>query len=199
MFHGLTCFGHLRRRTTSCWRKMRFSASSRAQRANRDRIPNNSWVRNATIGRFITTSSCTSSRIGFSGGTGVRRSPAASRSEELRFLLQRRPDASLIGQECARFSAPAEARPHRSHLNSGWAASPIGWAASPIWLACWVLYFSTIVSDGRAPAADSDAAGYHPSSDTGEPLRHAMACPIIAPLGRIPSHGSGALCRREGR
>jgi len=30
------------------------------------------------------------------------------------------PDASLIGQECAGFSAPAEARPHRRHLNSGW-------------------------------------------------------------------------------
>jgi hypothetical protein len=57
MFHGLTRFGHLRRRTTSCWRKMRFSASSRARRANRDRIPNNSWTRNATIGRFITTRS----------------------------------------------------------------------------------------------------------------------------------------------
>ena len=55
----------------------------------------------------------------------VRRSAVASRSEELRFLLQPGPDASLIGQECAGFSAPAEARPHRSHLNSGWAASPI--------------------------------------------------------------------------
>src|SRR3984893_9459611 len=60
--------------------------------------------------------------------------------------------------------------------------------------------FQTIVSDGGAPAADCDAAGDHPSSDTGEPLRHAMACTIIAPLERIPSsHGSGAICRREGR
>jgi transposase InsO family protein len=49
----------------------------------------------------------------------------ASRSEELRFLLQPDTDASLIGQERAGFSAPAEARPHRSHPNSGWAASPI--------------------------------------------------------------------------
>src|ERR1700730_10252699 len=62
----------------------------------------------------------------------------------------------------------------------------------------WVLYFSTIVSNRGAPAGDCD--GDHPSSDTGEPLRHAMACAIIAPLGRIPSsHGSGAICRREGR
>jgi hypothetical protein len=55
----------------------------------------------------------------------VRRSAVASRSEELRFLLQPGSDASLIGQECAGLSAPAEARPRRSHLNSGWAASPI--------------------------------------------------------------------------
>jgi transposase InsO family protein len=45
--------------------------------------------------------------------------------KELRFLLQPDPDASLIGQECAGFSAPAEARPHRSHLDSGRAASSI--------------------------------------------------------------------------
>jgi transposase InsO family protein len=49
----------------------------------------------------------------------------ASRSEELRFLLQSGPNASLIGQECAGFSTPTEARPHRSHFNSGWAAPPI--------------------------------------------------------------------------
>jgi hypothetical protein len=55
----------------------------------------------------------------------VRRSAVASRSEELRFLLQSGPDASLIGQECAGSSAPPKARPHRSHLNFGWAASPI--------------------------------------------------------------------------
>src|ERR1700726_3995677 len=30
-----------------------------------------------------------------------------------------------LEQECAGFSAPPEARPHRSHLNSRWAASPI--------------------------------------------------------------------------
>jgi hypothetical protein len=53
------------------------------------------------------------------------RDEVASRSEELRFLLQPGPDASLIGQECAGLSAPAEARPHRSHLNSGRSASPI--------------------------------------------------------------------------
>jgi len=33
---------------------MRFSASSRARRANHDRITSSSWLRNATIGRFIT-------------------------------------------------------------------------------------------------------------------------------------------------
>jgi hypothetical protein len=56
----------------------------------------------------------------------VRRSAVAPRSEELRFLLQPGPDASLIAQECAGFSALAEAGPHRKHLNSG------GGAASPI-------------------------------------------------------------------
>jgi hypothetical protein len=56
---------------------------------------------------------------------GGRRSAVASRSEELRFLLQPGPDASLIGPECAGFSTPAEARLHRSHLNSGRAASSI--------------------------------------------------------------------------
>ena len=48
----------------------------------------------------------------------VRRSPVASGSEELCFLLQPGPDASLIGQECAGFSAPAEARQHRCDTNS---------------------------------------------------------------------------------
>ena len=37
MFHGLTRVGDLRRRTTSCWRRRRFSASSRARLVNRDR------------------------------------------------------------------------------------------------------------------------------------------------------------------
>jgi len=55
----------------------------------------------------------------------VRRSAVASRSEELRFLLQSGPEASLIEQECAELSAPAEARPHRSHPNSGRATSLI--------------------------------------------------------------------------
>jgi hypothetical protein len=43
-------------------------------------------------------------RISRSSGC-VRRSALASRSEEVRFLLQPGPDASLIGQECAGFSA----------------------------------------------------------------------------------------------
>ena len=47
----------------------------------------------------------------------VRRSAAASRAEELRFLLQSGPHASLTGQECAGFSASAKARPHRSDTN----------------------------------------------------------------------------------
>ena len=55
----------------------------------------------------------------------VRRSADASRAKELRVLLQQNPYASLIGKECARFSAPAEARPHRSDTNSRWAASSI--------------------------------------------------------------------------
>jgi hypothetical protein len=38
LFHSLTRFGDLRCRTTSCWRKRRFSASSRARLVNRDRI-----------------------------------------------------------------------------------------------------------------------------------------------------------------
>jgi len=47
------------------------------------------------------------------------RSAVASRSEELRFLLQPGPDASLVGQKCAGFSAPAQARLRRSYPNSG--------------------------------------------------------------------------------
>src|SRR5580704_11698281 len=54
MFHSLTRVGDLRRRTISCWRGRRFSASSRARRVSGERKANNSWVRNATIGRFIT-------------------------------------------------------------------------------------------------------------------------------------------------
>jgi transposase InsO family protein len=56
---------------------------------------------------------------------GVRRSALASRSEELRFLLQRGPYTSLFAQECAGSSAPAQARLRRSHLNSWWTASSI--------------------------------------------------------------------------
>jgi hypothetical protein len=54
MFHSRTRFGDLRRSTTSCWRKMRFSVSSRARRANRDRIASSSWVRNATMAASLT-------------------------------------------------------------------------------------------------------------------------------------------------
>ncbi len=42
-FHSLTRVEDLRRRTTSCWRSRRFSASSRARRVNRDRIASSSW------------------------------------------------------------------------------------------------------------------------------------------------------------
>ena len=55
----------------------------------------------------------------------VRRSAVASRSKELRFLLQPGPDASLIRQECAGFSASAEDRPHRSNTNPRRASSSI--------------------------------------------------------------------------
>src|ERR1700677_4592379 len=54
MFHSLTRVRDLHRSTTSCWRKMRFSASSRARRVNHDRVASSSWVRNTTIGRFFT-------------------------------------------------------------------------------------------------------------------------------------------------
>ena len=53
MFHSLVREANLRRRITSCWRKTRFSASSHARLVNRDRIAISSWVRNATIGRFL--------------------------------------------------------------------------------------------------------------------------------------------------
>ena len=52
MFYSLTRDGDLRRRITRRWRRMRFSASSRARLVNCDRIASNSWIRNATIGRF---------------------------------------------------------------------------------------------------------------------------------------------------
>jgi hypothetical protein len=55
----------------------------------------------------------------------VRRSAVASRSDELHFLLQPGPDASLIGQECAGFSASAEDRPHSSNTNPRRASSSI--------------------------------------------------------------------------
>ncbi len=66
MFPSLSRFGDLRRRTTSCWRRRRFSASSRARLVNRYRMAHNSWIRNATIDRFISTRP--SSRTRFSGG-----------------------------------------------------------------------------------------------------------------------------------
>jgi hypothetical protein len=56
---------------------------------------------------------------------GVRRSALASRSEELRLLLQPGPDASLTGEECAGLATPAEARLHRSHLNFSRTASSV--------------------------------------------------------------------------
>ena len=55
----------------------------------------------------------------------VRLSAIASRSEELRFLLQPGPHAPLTAQECAGFSAPAEDRPYRSNTNSRRASSSI--------------------------------------------------------------------------
>jgi hypothetical protein len=47
----------------------------------------------------------------------VRRSAVALCPEELRFLLQPSPNTSLIGQECARFSTPTQARLHRINTN----------------------------------------------------------------------------------
>jgi transposase InsO family protein len=47
------------------------------------------------------------------------------RNYELRFPLQPGLDASLIGQECAGFSASAEDRPHRSDTNPRRASSSI--------------------------------------------------------------------------
>jgi hypothetical protein len=55
MFHSLTAFGDLRCSNTSCWRRRRFSASSRARRVNYDRRASSSRVRNATIGCFFAT------------------------------------------------------------------------------------------------------------------------------------------------
>ena len=40
-------------------------------------------------------------------------------------LQERALSGPLIGQECAGVSAPSEARLHRIHFNSGWAASSI--------------------------------------------------------------------------
>jgi DNA methylase len=45
--------------------------------------------------------------------------------KKLRLLLQSDSNASLTGQECAGFSAPAEARSHRSNTNPRWTPSPI--------------------------------------------------------------------------
>ena len=70
MFHSLTRVGDLRRKTASCWRRRRFSASSRARLVNRDRIASSSWVRNVTIRPLhYHTPTRESSRIRFSGGT----------------------------------------------------------------------------------------------------------------------------------
>ena len=72
------------------------------------------------------TSSASSDRFGANLSiTCVRRSAVASRSEELRFLLQPGPDAPLIRQECAGFSASAEDRRHRSNTNPRRASSSI--------------------------------------------------------------------------
>ena len=59
----------LRRRTTSCWRRRRFSASSPARLVNRDRIASHSRISNATIDRFISTRSPDRHPRRFSGGT----------------------------------------------------------------------------------------------------------------------------------
>ena len=87
MFHSLARFGDLRPSTISCWRKTRFSASSRARRANDDRITSSSWVRNANIGPLLYhTTTCASSRIWFLVGTGVRHlspSPATHQPQPL--------------------------------------------------------------------------------------------------------------------
>ena len=51
---GLAGVGNLRRRTTNCWHRLRFSVSSRTCFVNRHRIASSNWVRKAIIGRFIT-------------------------------------------------------------------------------------------------------------------------------------------------
>jgi plasmid stabilization system protein ParE len=53
MFLSLTRRGDLGRRTTSCWRRTRFSASSRTRPENGERTKSSSWSRKATIGRSI--------------------------------------------------------------------------------------------------------------------------------------------------
>jgi len=71
IFHILTRLGDLRRGTDSCWRRTRFSASSRARHANQDRVTSSSWVRNATIDRFSKhTPTGASSRRGFREAQG---------------------------------------------------------------------------------------------------------------------------------
>ena len=50
MFHSLTRFGDLRRRTTSCWRREILGLKPRSPREPR-RIASSIWVRNATIDR----------------------------------------------------------------------------------------------------------------------------------------------------
>ena len=54
MFLSVMRPGDFRRKTTSCWRRRRFSASSRAGRENCERMTCSSWTRNVAIGRFIT-------------------------------------------------------------------------------------------------------------------------------------------------
>jgi hypothetical protein len=55
IFHILTRLGDLRRGTDSCWRRTRFSASSRARHANQDRVTSSSWVRNAPSAASLNT------------------------------------------------------------------------------------------------------------------------------------------------
>jgi hypothetical protein len=72
MFHSLTRGGDLRRSTTGCWRRMRFSASSRARRANHNRIASSKLGQKRDHRPLhYHTSSCASSRIRFSGGTSA--------------------------------------------------------------------------------------------------------------------------------
>src|SRR5216684_8047367 len=44
MFHSFTRVGDIRRRTSSCWRRTRFSASSHARLVNLGRKESSSWI-----------------------------------------------------------------------------------------------------------------------------------------------------------